>query len=79
MSAGQKRRIALARLWLAPKAVWVLDEPYTAIDQDGVAQLDARIQQAAEAGTLVIYTSHHQVGEGVRRLHLGKGRAEVLS
>lgn len=79
LSAGQKRRIALARLWLAPKAVWVLDEPYTAIDQDGVAQLDARIQQASEAGTLVIYTSHHQVGEGVRRLHLAKGRAEVLS
>ncbi len=79
LSAGQKRRIALARLWLERKAVWVLDEPYTAIDQDGVIQLDTRIQQAADAGTLVIYTSHHRVGEGVQRLHLEKGAAEVLS
>ncbi len=77
LSAGQKRRIALARLWLEHKAVWVLDEPYTAIDQDGVAALDQRIQQAAQAGALVIYTSHHQVGDGVRRLHLAHGQAEV--
>ena len=79
LSAGQKRRVALARLWLERKAVWVLDEPYTAIDQDGVAQLDAQMQRAAEAGSLVIYTSHHRVGEGVRRLHLENGRAEVIS
>jgi heme exporter protein A len=79
LSAGQKRRVALARLWLERKGVWVLDEPYTAIDQDGVAQLDTQIQQAADAGTLVLYTSHHQVGDGVRRLHLAKGRAEVLA
>ena len=79
LSAGQKRRVALARLWLQRKAVWVLDEPYTAIDQDGVAQLDAQMQQAAEAGSLVIYTSHHRVGDGVQRLHLENGRAEVLS
>lgn len=78
LSAGQKRRVALARLWLDRKGVWVLDEPYTAIDQDGVAQLDEQIQKAADAGSLVLYTSHHQVGEGVKRLHLGKGRAEVL-
>ncbi|MEO1900142.1 MAG: cytochrome c biogenesis heme-transporting ATPase CcmA [Alcanivorax sp.] len=71
LSAGQKRRIALARLWLAPKPVWVLDEPFTAIDQDGVARLDARLRQAAAAGTLVLYTSHHRVGDDVRRLHLG--------
>jgi len=79
LSAGQKRRVALARLWLERKAVWVLDEPYTAIDQDGVSQLDAQMQQAAEAGSLVIYTSHHRVGDGVQRLHLENGRAEVLS
>ncbi len=79
LSAGQKRRVALARLWLDRKGVWVLDEPYTAIDQDGVAQLDQQIERAADAGTLVLYTSHHQVGDGVRRLHLANGRAEVLA
>ncbi len=71
LSAGQKRRVALARLWLAPKKVWVLDEPYTAIDQNGVARLDQRIRDAAGNGTLVLYTSHHRVGDDVRRLHLG--------
>ena len=79
LSAGQKRRVALARLWLQKKAVWILDEPYTAIDQDGVAQLDKQIRQAASAGALVMYTSHHQVAEGVQRLHLHNGRAEVLA
>lgn len=85
LSAGQKRRIALARLWLCDKTgscdkrVWLLDEPYTAIDQDGVQRLDARLHQAAAAGTLVIYTSHHQVANSVRRLHLHGQGAEVLA
>lgn len=71
LSAGQKRRVALARLWLDERPVWVLDEPFTAIDQDGVERLDARLRQAATTGTLVLYTSHHRVGDNVRRLHLG--------
>ena len=79
LSAGQQRRVALARLWLSPQQVWVLDEPYTAIDQDGVAALDQRLQAAAAAGALVIYTSHHQVARGVKRLHLTPGHAEVLA
>lgn len=79
LSAGQQRRIALARLWLDGKSVWVLDEPYTAIDQNGVARLDQRLREAAAAGVLVIYTSHHRVGEGVKRLHLGADRVGVAS
>ncbi|ASK33521.1 heme ABC exporter ATP-binding protein CcmA [Alcanivorax sp. N3-2A] len=71
LSAGQRRRIALARLWLGGKSVWVLDEPYTAIDQAGVAKLDARLREAAGAGVLILYTSHHRVGDGVRQLRLG--------
>lgn len=78
LSAGQKRRIALARLWLTGKNLWILDEPYTAIDQDGIQRLDARFRQAAGDGVLVIYTSHHRVGEGVRRLHLDGRGAGVL-
>lgn len=70
LSAGQKRRIALARLWLGGKTVWLLDEPYTAIDQDGVARLDQRLREAAAAGVLVIYTSHHRVADDVHHLHL---------
>jgi len=39
-----------------------------------VAALDQRLRQAAAQGVLVIYTSHHRVGDGVHRLHLGEDR-----
>ncbi|EBC0441298.1 cytochrome c biogenesis heme-transporting ATPase CcmA, partial [Salmonella enterica subsp. enterica serovar Taksony] len=42
LSAGQQRRVALARLWLTRAALWVLDEPFTAIDVNGVARLTRR-------------------------------------
>ena len=54
LSAGQKRRVALARLWLERKAARVLDEHFPGIGQEGVGPLDAQIQKAAAAGRLVI-------------------------
>jgi len=70
MSAGQKRRVALSRLWSDPARVWILDEPFTAIDRHGVSCLEGRLPDLAAAGALVIYTSHHEVGSGVSRIHL---------
>jgi heme exporter protein A len=75
LSAGQKRRVALARLWPGRKPVWVLDEPFTAIDASGVAQVEARLAEHAEQGGLVIYTSHHRLNDRVRQLHLGEAQA----
>lgn len=40
LSAGQQRRVALARLWLSNHKLWVLDEPLTAIDKQGVKVLE---------------------------------------
>ena len=79
LSAGQKRRVALARLWLPGKPVWILDEPFTAIDAEGVALIEARLQQHAQAGGLVIYTSHHRLAADIRQIRLGDGRSEVLA
>lgn len=79
LSAGQKRRVALARLWLGDKRIWVLDEPFTAIDAEGVAQVEERLAEHAERGGLVIYTSHHRLNDDVKRIQLGGGRAEVLA
>lgn len=44
LSAGQQRRVALARLVLMPRPLWVLDEPFTAINRQGVDALERRIQ-----------------------------------
>lgn len=58
LSAGQQRRVALAKLWLTKASLWILDEPFTAIDKKGVAELIAHIEQHCEKGGLCIFTSH---------------------
>lgn len=61
LSAGQQRRIALARLLLQPRPLWILDEPFTAIDRNGVALLESLIQAHANAGGCVVVTTHHRL------------------
>lgn len=58
LSAGQQRRVALARLFLSRAPIWMLDEPFTAIDKSGVAKLEAQIDKHAERGGIVILTTH---------------------
>jgi heme exporter protein A len=74
LSAGQQRRVALARLYLPFDLVraWVLDEPLTALDVEAVDKLKARILAFAGAGGSVILTSHHGLdSHTVRTLDLG--------
>jgi heme exporter protein A len=62
LSQGQKRRAALARLFLAAAAtVWVLDEPFTALDVRGVAALSALVAQHLRRDGLVVLTTHQEV------------------
>ncbi|MGL4318569.1 MAG: cytochrome c biogenesis heme-transporting ATPase CcmA [Pseudomonas sp.] len=75
LSAGQQRRVALARLYLAAPPLWILDEPFTALDKQGVAQLEAHLARHCEQGGLVIMTTHHSLSEkpsGYRELDLGR-------
>lgn len=59
LSAGQQRRVALARLWLKSDAkIWVLDEPFTALDVQGIALLKDKIVSHLGSGGAVIITSH---------------------
>lgn len=58
LSAGQQRRVALARLWLSQAPVWILDEPLTAIDVNGVGKLMSLFVQHARNGGMVILTTH---------------------
>lgn len=62
LSQGQRKRVALARLWLRPaRPVWILDEPFTALDADAVAQLCARIDEHLGSGGMLIYTTHQEM------------------
>jgi len=61
LSAGQLRRVALARLHLSRARIWILDEPFTAIDKLGVSQLEALIAQQSAKGGVVILTSHQDL------------------
>ncbi|MGC7589077.1 cytochrome c biogenesis heme-transporting ATPase CcmA [Bisgaard Taxon 46] len=61
LSAGQQRRIALARLWLSKAPLWILDEPFTAIDKKGVQVLTELFEQHVQKGGIVIFTSHQDV------------------
>ena len=68
LSAGQQRRVALARLWLSDAALWILDEPLTAIDKAGVEKLMKRFTQHADKGGLVILTTHQDLPESDGRV-----------
>lgn len=61
LSAGQKRRVALARLLLYPAALWVLDEPFTALDSDGVRLIIELLTNHVQQGGLAIITSHQAI------------------
>src|SRR5207248_3462743 len=58
LSAGQRRRLALARLIAAPAPVWLLDEPSAALDKDGEARLEAAIAAHRAAGGRVAVATH---------------------
>jgi len=64
MSAGQQRRVSLARLQLSGASLWILDEPFTALDRNGVADLEQRIADFARSGGAVVLTTHHQLQLG---------------
>ena len=58
LSAGQQRRVALARLWLTDTRLWMLDEPFTALDVAGIETLTRQLEQHVLAGGSVLMTTH---------------------
>lgn len=73
LSAGQRRRVALARLYVEHVPLWVLDEPFTAIDREGVAALEQCLADHVARQGLVIVTTHHdlKLPTGYERYLLG--------
>ncbi len=64
LSQGQKRRVALSRLALSEARLWVLDEPFVAMDEAGVRMLADLIAAHLGDGGLAVLTSHQQVDIG---------------
>jgi heme exporter protein A len=74
LSAGQKRRIALARLFVAHRPLWLLDEPLTALDARARAQFAAAMREHCEAGGILVASTHEPLGfETTRTLDLDAG------
>jgi heme exporter protein A len=73
LSAGQKKRAALARLLLVPARVWLLDEPYANLDREGIALVNRLLAGHAARGGAALVTSHGAVsfaGGEPRRIRL---------
>lgn len=73
LSAGQKKRVALARLLILPARVWLLDEPYANLDREGIALVNRLLERHAARGGAALVTSHGAVsfvGDAPRRIRL---------
>jgi heme exporter protein A len=72
LSQGQRRRLALARVWMGRRRLWLLDEPCAALDSAGERLFDTRLAEHLQAGGAAIVATHHAltVPAGLRRLDL---------
>jgi len=60
LSAGQKRRVVLSALFITQAKVWLLDEPFTALDTDGINVIETQITKHCDDGGICILTTHQQ-------------------
>ena len=71
LSAGQRRRLALARLLLSERPLWLLDEPLAALDSVGKALIAELISAHCAKGGIVIAATHDPLGVAAQRLAMG--------
>ena len=58
LSAGQKKRLGLARLWLSPAPLWLLDEPYANLDLEGIRLVNRMVEAHLTEGGAALITTH---------------------
>ena len=58
LSAGQKKRVTLARMWLSPAPLWLLDEPYANLDLDGINLVNRMVSAHLRDGGATLLTTH---------------------
>ena len=80
LSAGQKRRVALAQAIIDDASLWILDEPFTSLDVVGVKYFEQMIQQHVDKGGMVLLTTHQDVALEnckIKYLHLSTGKVDT--
>ena len=76
LSAGQRRRLALARLAVAKRPLWLLDEPTVSLDASAVQMLIAAINEHVAGGGMAVVATHVALGlEHAREIRLGLAEA----
>jgi heme exporter protein A len=68
LSAGQRKRVALAGLLAAPRQLWLLDEPFAALDREGIAQVERLISEHLQDSGAVVMSTHGALGVHLERL-----------
>ena len=71
LSAGQRRRLSLARLIAVPRPIWLLDEPISALDAAGQERLAELMRQHLGTGGMVVAATHGPLGIEAKELRLG--------
>ena len=61
LSAGQKRRLSLARLLITHNILWILDEPFTSLDKQGIKLIESLMIEHVDDGGMIVMTSHHDL------------------
>jgi len=82
LSQGQRRRVALARLALSPAPLWILDEPFSALDVRAVSELEGLLAAHIASGGMVVLTTHQEVQvvtQAVLRVDLDLHTAALLA
>jgi heme exporter protein A len=72
LSAGQRRRVAIARILAVQAPLWLLDEPYTNLDTRGAEFMSAMLEEHLDQGGCAVVVAHHDLalGRDIRRLEL---------
>ena len=79
LSAGQRKRCSLARLFFCDESLWLLDEPYSNLDHDGILMLDDILKTHLRSGGACIMTTHGSLrpeGFDLQECHLVSGRQQ---
>ena len=75
LSAGQQRRLALARLLVTDTVLWILDEPFTSLDVHGIQVIEELLDRHTSGGGMLAVTSHHAVNlanTSIQRINLSE-------